>query len=295
MCEINPFMKFLSKTRAKNLRLHTQVTIGKTPFTEVHHYQNLPSQLLKRDVRVDVYLPPGYYPAGQKSYPVLFFNDGQDMEAARIPETLDELYAAGRIAHLILVAIHAGDRLQEYGTANHPDYKHRGSKADAYTRFLINELRPFLQARYQLSTHPAENVIAGFSLGGLSAMDIAWHYPDKFARVGVFSGSFWWRSKASVPEDPDANRIMHEIISQSHHRPGMRFWFQCGTNDETEDRNNNGIIDSIDDTLDLIRELKKLSYKEGRDIHYLEVIDGEHNHGTWAKVMPDFLVWAFGK
>jgi len=37
--------------------------------------------------------------------------------------------------------------------------------------------------------------------------------------------------------------------------PGLKFFFECGTADETEDRNGNGIIDSIDDTKDLISAL----------------------------------------
>jgi len=55
------------------------------------------------------------------------------------------------------------------------------------------------------------------------------------------------------------------------------------------DRNKNGIIDSIDDTRDLISELVKKGYEEGRDISYLEMPDGRHDIETWAKAMPDFL------
>ena len=160
-----------------------------------------------------------------------------------------------------------------------------------YTNFIIKELLPYLRRQYNLSTLPDENTIAGFSLGGLSALDIAWHHPDIFGKIGVFSGSFWWRSKAFHPDDPDADRIVHEMVANSTKREGLKFWLQTGTKDELADRNNNGIIDSIDDTLDLIRALKKLGYQEGKDIKYVEVIDGEHNPRTWGKVLPDFLQW----
>jgi enterochelin esterase-like enzyme len=85
------------------------------------------------------------------------------------------------------------------------------------------------------------------------------------------------------------------MLAQSTQRPGLKFWLQTGTEDENEDRNKNGVIDSIDDTLDVIRALQHLGYREGDDIHYLEVIGGEHNLPTWARVMPDFLQWAFGQ
>ena len=48
----------------------------------------------------------------------------------------------------------------------------------------------------------------------------------------------------------------------------MKFFFECGTADEKEDRNENGVIDSIDDTLDLIATLKNKGYDSGKDISY---------------------------
>ena len=66
------------------------------------------------------------------------------------------------------------------------------------------------------------------------------------------------------------------------------------------DRNNNGIIDSIDDTTDLIDELVKKGYHRDtdghrRDIRYVEIKGGKHNQDTWSAIMPDFLTWAFSK
>jgi hypothetical protein len=60
------------------------------------------------------------------------------------------------------------------------------------------------------------------------------------------------------------------------------------------DRNGNGIIDSIDDTLDLIAELVKKGYRPFHDIEYLEVRNGKHNLQTWAMALPHFLKWSFG-
>lgn len=287
-------MKFLSKSFSKNPKLYNRIALDADHQTEIHQFQNINSRFLNRDVRVDLYLPPGYYQQ-QQTYPVLLFNDGQDMEAAQMAETLTRLYAEGSIQALILMAVHAGDRMQEYGVIGQADYKNRGSQAGAYAQFILEELFPMMRARYRMGKAPQDFAVAGFSLGGLSALSLGWHHPEHFGQVGVFSGSLWWRSQPSQPKDPDAHRIMHDLAANSKKRPGLRFWFECGTKDETEDRNNNGIIDAIDDTLDFIKILKQLGYHEGRDILYLEVINGEHNHHTWAKVMPDFLQWAFGK
>lgn len=254
------------------------------------------SPALKRIVTIDVFLPPKYYQKSQR-YPILFFNDGQDMGQVRMRETLDSLYKSNSIQHIVLVGVHANERrLQEYGTASAPDYKGRGGDAGVYTRFVLNELIPYLQDHYRINWDPKTTGFAGFSLGGLSAFDISWNQSNIFGLTGVFSGSFWWRwTDETLGGDPEAARIMHKVVRETDDKPGLRMWFEAGTNDEKEDRNNNGIIDAIEDTLDLISELSQKGYKMGTEIHYVEVPLGEHNPKTWAKVMPKFLTWAYGR
>jgi hypothetical protein len=75
----------------------------------------------------------------------------------------------------------------------------------------------------------------------------------------------------------------------------LQFYFATGSLDETADRNNNGIIDSIDDTLDLIKELVVKGYYEQKDICYVNYDDGRHDIPTWGRAMPAFLLWAFGR
>ncbi|MEZ0538785.1 alpha/beta hydrolase [Fibrella arboris] len=255
---------------------------------------------LNRTVQLTIILPPHYVETGPR-YPVLYLNDGQDLPRLHLSDVLDSLYKAQAIRPFVLVAMHANvDRIQEYGTAARADYMKRGSKAGAYSNFVLTELLPYIRKRYYVSAEPARNAIAGFSLGGLSAFDLGFHHPDQFSRVGVFSGSFWWRKKQfSSAYDDDTDRIMHSLIRESTIKPAVRFWLQTGTNDETSDRNNNGVIDSIDDTLDIIKELEKKGFQresngQPNDIRYVEVPGGEHNQRTWSEIMPNFLIWAFG-
>jgi enterochelin esterase-like enzyme len=285
-------MRLFNRTIKDLFRQRTKVTFS--PSIEIQRLENFPSKFLEREVAIDVYLPPGHYlePA-MAAYPYVIFNDGQDLDAVGLVSTLERLWRMARLPHLIAVGIQAGDRMQEFGTAHRPDYQQRGSRASAYAQFVTLELLPMLRRRYHLSEEVTDAAIAGFSLGGLSALDIAWQYPQVFSKVGVFSGSLWWRSRAFRPEDPDADRIAHEMIAQGPYRVDMKFWLQTGTLDETADRNNNGIIDSIDDTLDLIAELETVGYRQGADIRYVEMEGGEHNPHTWGEAMPDFLQWVF--
>lgn len=260
----------------------------------VSRHESVPSTFLGREVQLSILLPPAYRP---KPYPVLWLNDGQDIPSVQLIPTLVKLYEAEIIPHIIIVGIHAGEhRLQEYGTSELPDFRHRGSRAGLYERFVMGELLPFIRQRYNISSSPARNVFAGWSLGGLMALDIAWNNSRWFGRTGVFSGSLWWRSKGyGKGYRDDKHRIIHQVISRSPDHPPLKFWFECGTEDEHADRNHNGVIDSIDDTIDLIRILKEKGYHNREDIELVIVKGGKHDQETWGEVMPRFLQWSFGK
>lgn len=251
------------------------------------------SAALGRRVDFDVYLPPDYARANRRRYPLILFNDGQDLPHMRFEQILETLWRSGETPYFIAVGIHAGhERHREYGTAHRADYKGRGDRAAAHRAFVLEELLPYLRGHYRLDGKREQTVFAGFSLGGLSAIDIAWAHPEVFGAAGVFSGSFWWRYAPVDPADPDAARIFHELVTQTPPRAAdQRFWFQCGTLDELEDRNNNGVIDAIDDTLDLIAALRARGYGEAQT-RYVEIDGGEHNPKTWGEAMPGFLRWA---
>lgn len=254
----------------------------------------LASEYLEREVIVDFFLPKNV--AEPAAMNLLLINDGQNMEELGLESILNELYAENAIRPLLCAGIHTcRDRKREYGVASQPDYLGRGDRAGLYTSFIMEELLPHISRSYALPVF-REKAFAGFSLAGLSALDMVWNHPQVFTKAGVFSGSLWWRSiDQTEPEyDDDRHRIMHQLIRRGDYHPGLQFFFQCGNMDETMDRNNNGIIDSIDDTLDLVKELVNKGYDRDRDIHYLEMPDGHHDIPTWGRAMPEFLKWGWG-
>jgi enterochelin esterase-like enzyme len=270
------------------MRDHSSQAVGRD---SVHFY----SASLDRSVYIDLYLPPSGTRPDATS--LLLLNDGQDLPKMPLEAILEDLYRFDRIQPLLCVGIHCGeDRKNEYGMIHHKDYAGRGAKAPLYRKFLFEELFPLLEANY--SIHLMERkAIAGFSLGGLSALDLAWLHPETFSVAGIFSGALWWRSvdKILPAYDDRTCRLMHMQVRDSIVPPSVKLFFSCGEQDEMEDRNKNGVIDAIDDTIDLLRELLHKGFQEGKDIAYLQLPDGRHDVATWAKAMPHFLKWGWGK
>lgn len=252
------------------------------------------SHFLNRKVELDLCLPRDR--AAERPLPLLVLNDGQDHRSVGVVATLHNETRARRIRPLCAVGVVAGDRMAEYGTAHRADYQNRGHLAEAYSRFVAEELVPHLQSRYDLSRDPRSAAIAGYSLGGLSAMDIAWNHPHLFGKAGMFSASFWWRRFTWRERilGADYGRLMIRQIMRTRRPPELKCWFQAGTLDEADDRNQNGIIDAIDDTLDVMAALTRRGYRPYYDYVYHEVARGRHHPDTWKEAMPYFLRWAFG-
>lgn len=264
-----------------------------SPVPASHIPEVFHSVLLSRSVTLSYYTTPGTKPDFNTS--LLLINDGQDLETMNFASILEKQHKHNSMHPLLCVAIHAGpDRKMEYGTASQPDYLGRGARAAHYRDFVLTELLPHVHQRFLVKQF-SEMAFAGFSLGGLSALDIVWHHPHLFSKVGVFSGSLWWRQKSYEDGyDNDRDRIMHQLIRKGRASETLQFFFQCGLLDETADRNKNGIIDSVEDTLDLIQELKAKGYNESQ-IFYHEMHDGKHDVPTWARAMPHFLKWGWSR
>src|SRR6478735_9086692 len=152
----------------------------------------LTSSFLEREVACTLYLPEVENVV--EPLHLLLLNDGQDLPKMDYQGILQKLFETRLMHSFLTVGITAGERIEEFGLSTQPDFKGRGAKAEAYRNFITQELLPAISGNTQISSF-ASTSIAGFSLGALSAFDVAWHHSEIFKKVGLFSGSFWWRSK----------------------------------------------------------------------------------------------------
>jgi len=155
-----------------------------------------------------VLLPAGYDAPGnrERRYPVLYLNDGQNLFDAgtstftgrewRVDETVRELTAAGRIPPIVVVGIdHAGrrERFHEYfpwvdAFLDPPDPEPHGAR---YPAFLVDEVIPFVEARYRVARDPEQRGVGGSSAGGLAAINAVVSRPGVFGRLLVESPSIY--------------------------------------------------------------------------------------------------------
>jgi predicted alpha/beta superfamily hydrolase len=239
-------------------------------------------------VLLDLYLPKKIH----RNTSVVLLNDGQDLQGMGLIKVLESLASTSHSLPFITVGIHTNEnRMQEYGTLATADYAGRGSKARAYALFITNELIPFLKTNYTKQNNN-QFYIGGWSLGGLSAFDLAWNYPQWFKGAAVFSGSFWWRSKEFDAHHPDAHKIIMDVVASKKSDPNQKFWMMATDEEEKDDRNKNGIIDVVDDTMQLIELLKKQGTPVN-NIAFTRLPTGAHHTDTWAKELEPMLRWMF--
>ena len=158
---------------------------------------------------IDVWLPADYSAA--RRYQVLYMHDGQNLFDARLNWTqkswqaylaVDRLAKAGRIADTIIVGIwnNGPERYAEYYPekvlAFAPEAARREyvmeasngkSKADAYLRFIVEELKPAIDRRYSTRPGPESTFVAGSSMGGLISIYAICEYPQIFGGAAGLS------------------------------------------------------------------------------------------------------------
>lgn len=258
-----------------------------------------PARELGTTRTIRVLLPESYGTAADRSYPVLYMHDGQNLfDAAtaafghewEVDETVDRLVAQAAIPELIVVGIdNTASRIDEYTPSTDADFdgptSEKGGKGPEYARFVVDEIKPYIDSRYRTLCGPESTAIAGSSLGGLISFYMGWSYPTVFGRVGALSPSFWWNDRDTI--------TMLEQASRSG-APESRFWIDAGTAEGTQDGDSDGLLDMVDDARDARARLLAFGHTFGRTVGGREVIGAAHEEPAWAARFDDVLLFLMG-
>jgi predicted alpha/beta superfamily hydrolase len=240
---------------------------------------------------VSVYLPSGYA-ATDARYPVLYMHDGQNLfdrasafggREWEMDETAERLIREGSIRPLIIVGVHnTGARMSEYTPPGASPTPGRGG--DDYLRFVVEELKPFIDSSYRTLRGRDDTAIAGSSLGGLISLAAALWHPDVFGMAGVMSPSLFWNG---------AQMLTESARDESRAALGrVRFWLDIGTA-EQRPAPGDSLGTAQRNTRRLVEIFRNAGLRADSNYRYLEVEGGEHNETWWARRAGQMLVFFF--
>lgn len=230
---------------------------------------------LNRSRLLRVYLPPSYHESSER-YPVLYMHDGQNLfdNATAyagewgVDETLNQLAKQG--LELIVVGIDNGGehRMRELSPWTNPEFGE--AEGEAYLRFIVETVKPMIDAHYRTRRDRLNTGIMGSSMGGLMSHHAALQYPDIFARAGVFSPSYWFAE---------------EIFGQAKSTPlpdDARLYLLLGGREG-------------DDMTRDFRRMEQLLEQQGQGLVESRFARfGKHHESFWRKEFPAAIRFLFG-
>jgi len=238
----------------------------------VHKSSELHDERLHAARRLLVALPPSYDEA-DRDYPVVYMHDGRNLFDEsdsyagewRVDESLRALADDGIEAIVVGVPNAGDDRAVEYTPYPHPE--EGGGDVDAYLSWLVESVKPTVDAEFRTRPGREATGLAGSSLGGLVSLYGFFEHSKTFGFAGVMSPAFWWSGEA----------IFDDIAG----RPFVdgRLYLDVGgeeSDDETLRRR------YVEDAERMVALLREEGYDESR-LRYDFDESAVHHESTWAE------------
>lgn len=241
------------------LQTHAQQTLPKVVSGRIERIENFQSKYVTART-VDIWLPEGY--ADTAKYAVLYMHDGQmlydpeqswNKQAWDVDDAAAALLAANKVRKFIIVGI------WNSGQQRHPDYfpqkpfeqltqtakdtvvaqlQRAGRTAqvfqpqsDNYLKFIVQELKPFIDSKYAVHTNRENTFIAGSSMGGLISLYAICEYPNVFGGAACLSTH--WPGTFTQEHNPVPDAFLHYVRQHLPDPKTHKIYFDCG--DQTLD------------------------------------------------------------
>jgi len=213
-----------------------------------------------------VYTPPGYETSQNAQYPVLYLLHGMgDSEdtwtvVGRANVIADNLLAKNKARPLVIV--------MPYGHT--PSAPPDSRSLDNYREFekdLIEDVIPYVQERYRVSSDRKDRAIAGLSMGGGQALTVGLGNLELFGWVGAFS--------SAIPRGKKLDDLLAE--PKLMNKKLDLLWVGCGRKDFLFDANK--------------KFLETLKTKKVK--HVAHITDGAHDWRIWRRYLNEFVPLLF--
>jgi len=240
--------------------------------------QRLAMPGLGRERTLRLYLPPSYDTQTSRRYPVIYMHDAQNLfdDATAyagewgVDETLDA-FARTRGFEAIVVGIDHGEaeRIHELSPWTNPRYG--SQQGEQYMAFVVDTVKPFIDAHYRTRPDRADTAIIGSSLGALVSHYALLRYPQVFGKAALFSPSYWYSG---------------EVYTQTRAHPwpvDTRTYFYIGGREGDE---------SVPD-LERMVALVGTQGHAARDLAVHVVPEAQHDERAWRAEFPLAIAWLF--
>jgi predicted alpha/beta superfamily hydrolase len=261
--------------------------IESTLTGDIRRHEGFRSEILGNERTVLVYLPPGYESDDERRYPVLYMHDGQNIFDAStsfagnewgVDEAAERLIKGGEIEPIVIVGIYNnGDRMTEYTP------RPEGDKTDAYARFVVEEVKVFIDGAYRTDPGREKTGVGGSSLGGLMSLYMVEAYADTFGRCAGVSPSLWWDDRWLIKRWGEGDMSWTS---------DARIWIGMGTA-EGRAEGDGEVASGVLNARELLGLLKG-SGGDGEGYAYVEVQGGRHNEQAWAQRIEAVLIFLYG-
>jgi len=244
------------------------------------------SNLLGDDRTLIVYLPPNYEQSPATRFPVLYMHDGQNLFDAstsfagiewRVDENAQEMIIGGRISPVIVVGI--------YNTPDRTD-QFIGSKRDLYGRFIVEEVKPFIDRQYRTLPDRTHTAMAGSAMGGLATMYIAQKHTDTFGTIALFDPFL---------RDPANGTSGKLMVNDLLDRPFWATWLHWYISMASDPA---GVYPGTDPAADgqtLHQALLSAGLKDGSGVTYEPAPGVQCNEAGWSQRVDKLLTNLYGK
>lgn len=279
----------------------------------VKHHEKFPSKLVTPR-NIDVWLPDGY--SKKDKYSVLYMHDGQmlfdstatwNKQEWKADEIAGALMAAKKTQKFIVVGI------SSIAEIRHSDYfpekpfylltdKQRDSlyekkrsednplfgaavNSDNYLKFIVNELKPFIDNIYSVHSDQKHTFIAGSSMGGLISLYAICEYPNVFGGAACISTH--WPGVMPSPNNPVPDVFFSYMKDHLPSPENHKIYFDFGT----------ATLDAVYEPLQLQADeiMKAKGYKSGKNWETKKFEGADHSEQSWAKRLDVPMLFLLGR
>jgi predicted alpha/beta superfamily hydrolase len=298
-----------------DIYMYAQDGIPQVVRGRIERYENFQSKYVSNR-NIDVWLPSGY--SDSRKYAVLYMHDGQMLydpdqtfnhQSWNVDDVASDLLEKDKVKNFIVVGIwNSGNtryqdyfpqkpfeklstverdtvvaRLQRAGRVAETFHAH----SDNYLKFIVKELKPFIDRKYAVITNKENTLIAGSSMGGLISLYAICEYPRIFGGAACLSTH--WPAGFTLENNPFPHVILNYMNKNLPDHKNHKIYFDCG--DQTLDALYPNIQRQVDDLM------KTHGYSERNWVtHYFPGED--HSEKSWNKRLHfplEFLLGKYGK